>query len=505
MLQHLNRKKLYLGAGALSLLLSLWSILSNWVLSNDSILYLRTAEAFHDAGFTAALELYPWPLLSILIAWMHTLTGVSFEHSAYLLSALFYLLLVWVFIKLVAELGGSERTQLIAAFMILAFPTLNDYRDYIIRDQAYWGLILLSLLQLLYLRRSGSWKHAFGWALSIAVAVGFRTEGLLLLTLAPLSLLWLRDSDWSFRVQPVARAYASAFALALVIAIPIWLAVESFSQTRIYAELAGAAEFFNNIDKGIDRSVSAIKEAVGNPYFSTDAKLVFVSGLLAALVAQGVHAFTPVFLALLLWARLRRTDAFSYRLNQACPIIFGYLLVIALYLIISVLSRQFVNDRFMVPFCLVLLLYVPFAVDRVITVLGGLRLSAGWAVLLLLLAYPMLDTLISTGPDKGYIGDAEKWLQSHGADQKSLLTNSRHIAYFNGNRFDDCSLSDSPITVIKNRSCEAPALLAFEVKRKDADLRAALEGIQETEKYSLVESFKNSKQDELMILVLSGG
>ena len=57
------------------------------MLSPDSLLYIFTAQTFLDQGMQAALEAYHWPLLSLLIAAIHQLTGFSLVLSGHLLIA----------------------------------------------------------------------------------------------------------------------------------------------------------------------------------------------------------------------------------------------------------------------------------------------------------------------------------------------------------------------------------------------------------------------------------
>ena len=496
--QHLTRPRLYLGASALSLLLSLYLIALNPVLSNDSVLYLRTAQAFHQSGLDAALALYPWPTLSIFIAWIHSLTGLSFELSAYLLSACSYLLLICVFIAIVGQLGGSLATQLLAAFLILVFPTLNDYRAYIIRDHAYWAFVLLSLLQLLRFERSGAWRHACGWALAVCAATAFRTEGLFILALTPLALLRIRQPDTFIAV---AKPYTAVFGAAVLVMLPLLLSSDTLSATRLYREIVSAPQFLGQIGQQLDQSVTAIKLAVDNYYFSHDAKIVFIGGLLALLVYQGLHALTPVYLLLLLWARGCLPDS----LRQGRFIILSYALAISLCLVLFIFSKQFMNDRFMMPLCLLALIYLPFAVTALAERTNGRLVSPRSVFLMVLLAYPTLDTFISTGTDKRYIAEAVYWLQQQRPDHGVILTNNQHIAYFSGGSFDACGLNESPGRVLNRKKCKAPELLVYEVKRKNKWLNAELQKLQQNSGYLLQARIHNDDQDAVVILARSGG
>jgi len=111
-------------------------------LNNDGILYLQTAEAFANSGWRAAMELYPWPFYSILIAMTAKLMQLSFVHAAYLLNAALLVIIVTSFITIIKELGASRPVQFIGAVVILSHPRLHHYQSY----PRFWllGILVVS-------------------------------------------------------------------------------------------------------------------------------------------------------------------------------------------------------------------------------------------------------------------------------------------------------------------------------------------------------------------------
>lgn len=75
-----------------SLLLSLWLIAIDPLLDRDTILYLRSADAYLQDGLLAARQLYGRPLLSLCIAWLHQFTGIPLLYGVLLINSLFYAL-----------------------------------------------------------------------------------------------------------------------------------------------------------------------------------------------------------------------------------------------------------------------------------------------------------------------------------------------------------------------------------------------------------------------------
>src|SRR5690606_30843902 len=146
----------------LSCLFSLIRIIDNPLLNDDAYKYLRAAELFNTDGISAVLDNYGWYGYSILIALADRVLPGGLLTSAHVLNTACYALLVLVFISICTSCykpttahdpvryhepaKDRQRLQLFSAFVILAFPLINEMRYYLIRDIAYWAFALLSLL-----------------------------------------------------------------------------------------------------------------------------------------------------------------------------------------------------------------------------------------------------------------------------------------------------------------------------------------------------------------------
>ena len=488
---------LYFIVSTLSILLSVKAIISNPVLSSDSVLYLRTAEAFAVGGLSGALEIYSWPFLSILIAQLQSLSGLSFENSAYAISVFFYAVICCGFIGLVRDLGGSFRTQCLAAFVVLTYPTLNDYRDYIIRDHGFWAFLLISLVLLLRYQSRGGLRNAIGWVVSCLVAFAFRVEALAFLLFVPLMLLVGDKLGIRSRLATMSTLYLVMVTLCLLLLFSAIGVVDSFSVDQVLLEIKRVPISINEFFQGISASTAVIDQALANPYLSDDVGFVFVSGMLVLLFFQGMHAFLPNNLILLIWGRGLIRSPFA---GQSMPIILGYLLVIFLYLVFAILTKQFINDRFMVPFCLLMLLWLPFYANAIIDQSYNQRIRWAPILLCLLLGYSLLDSLISTGTSKQHIADALVWLNTNSSKESKLLTNNAHIAYFSNQQFDDCAYNLNPARAYFKKNCPGRNLLVIEMQAKDKALAKRLKSLQKHKGFRVVKSFSNEKQDEIIIL-----
>ena len=176
-----------------SLLLSAWLIWLDPLINRDAIIYLRAADAFLKDGLVASQQLHARPILSIIIAFIHQLTGLSLLHAGLAITSLSYAALCVGFVATVRTLGGDRTVQIIAAVVILSHPWLNHTRTAIMREPAYLALMILSLRELLLYLRHPILTHRLRWLGYTLLATLFRFEGMLFLALAPLALLFCRD------------------------------------------------------------------------------------------------------------------------------------------------------------------------------------------------------------------------------------------------------------------------------------------------------------------------
>src|SRR3954467_12378830 len=75
-------------AVAASTLASIIHLRFDPLVNPDGIAYLLAAQAWLDSGYAAATSVYPLPIYSVLIAALHSITGLSLLTSAHCLDAL---------------------------------------------------------------------------------------------------------------------------------------------------------------------------------------------------------------------------------------------------------------------------------------------------------------------------------------------------------------------------------------------------------------------------------
>jgi len=400
----------------LSALLSLLAIAGSLTPNDDGMLYVEVARAYQTGGLEAARALFDWVFLSICMAWLSSVSGLSVEAAGYIISVA---LLAGTCVLLVACVTARfPHAGWPACVVVLALPGLNSYRDYIIREFGAWCFIVLAFLLLLQWRRKSGWMLALAIQLSICAAALFRVESLIFLPVLVLPLLRsLRQSEgWRH--------------LAMMTTIPL-AAVAVF--VALWAQ--GGAEFGGRVDQLLaamypDRKFALFHDAVSEliagssfPLFSAHAQTILFLGLLGLLLVDFLGNF-GVFLAPLLLAFHRDVRA-VWRRRLGIFLIGGilYLATLVAYLF----EHLFMTSRYVV---LLNIMTVPL-----------LALGSGylwerlpryrWAIGLIL-AVVVLDNVTSSRPEDLRYNDAAAWLAGTGFTEDQVHFDEPEMAYLAG-------------------------------------------------------------------------
>jgi hypothetical protein len=412
-------------------LLSAWLIALDPLVNRDAIIYLRTAEIFLHDGLAASQTKFDRPLLPILIAGVHWLTGLPLLYAGLLITTLSYVLLSVGFVATVHTLGGDRRVQWLAALLILSHPMLNANRSAIVRDPTYWALSILALREVLLYLRHRRYRHVLRWFACIVLATLFRFEGLFYALLVPLSLLSLRYLD--------RRLYhAGRFLLPVVVSAALFVgAAALFSPDSTTSDRI----LFPSIARYVERlwefpgHFAALSENTAQAMLAftarDDVTTAVLAGFAAVLALNIIRALTWPYLAVMLWGAAQRMFA-PLRYDDSAVII-RHGLIALLYLCLFMLINQFVLERYTKQLVVFVMLFLPFALDAMLAP-GQKR----WPRMLVitLLAVMCLDTLHTGEYRKAYIRDATYWVTENTPEQTSITSNEKYIGYFSERDFD---------------------------------------------------------------------
>lgn len=479
-----------------SLLLSLLHALLNPMPNVDAFTYVRTAEVYLEQGLFAAFAWYPSATYPVLIAWIHQLTGLNLFVSGQVINALVYALLTYTFITLVMEIHrradttGTDRIALIAAITILAFPQLNEYRYFLIRDIGALAFLLMGLLQLMRVERERWLQHALLFSLFTLAAALFRAEALVYLLLGPCTLLL--NTHMERRVRSMQALGMLGVALALVAVVLVATRVAGMDLPAVLERMIAVYQpFLAATAESLDGVNSPISDAVFGEYaadYSGQYIVLFlITGLAAILVLKLITGFgIPALLLILQGFRSGSAPRGNPAMHQA----FLYAGVAFLIMLAFLLLTRFLSTRYTLVFCVTLLLVVPFVIEAL-----WQRTRAIRSLLLLLLLYCGVDAHISFGDSKEAVQQASDWLVANTPGDATVVTNSTYLAY-HSRRVPDYDQTSRYIDHETILNAPFGALLAFSLDRNVDEL---LDHSLEFRRIELVRSFPEGAEPEFVI------
>lgn len=425
-----------------SVLLSLWFVLINDKINPDGALYVDTAQRLLAGDWMGAYQLYPWPFFSALIALLSQITGLAPEPAALLLNLLLAAVLAYAFVTLIEDLGGDRKTLLIAAFVVLSLPYVNEKRAEVIRDIGYWALFVSSLVLFLRLGVRPGLDRALLWALTALTATLFRIEGFAALLALPW-VLWLHG-EWPWRKRALVFLQANLLVILIAVAIAFALVMAptlAQFQGRLLEPIQRLEQFWIELTSGLEYKAELLRTQVLDQttgpyahYAGKSAMMVLLGGLMVIVVGKVAKVITPLYWLLPLFRRFR------YRLHFPPLAVYAliWLFLINLGLILAfVVDSFYLSSRFVVPVALTLLPVAPFALAAVHDRWRELA-TAPWRrkwvfpLIALGMLATLLDGVIVTSPDKAYIKEAGLWLRERVTPDQKVYTDTSLVHYYSG-------------------------------------------------------------------------
>ncbi len=419
-----------------SLLLTFLAVSQDHMPNDDGVMYLLSAEQFAVGVWDSKLQLYNWPFYAILIAGMHQLSGLGIETSAYVLNGLLQAVSVFAFLGVVSELSDDRKIVLAAAVLILIFPNFNDYRSEIIRGHGYWAFAMVGLLFLLRYIRQHERRYLFGWIGALVLAALFRTEGLVLIALAPLVFLLDPRYAVALRIRRLAWVYGGYAAMVgLSLAVLIFAGIGEGSLTLWSKPVSMLSQFYIAVSSDLSHKAAVLQQGFLTPYADNYAWSIVIAAIVIILVTEIAASIGLVFGFLAAYAWLR-SDAVgdAYQRRIVCSFMAINLLVLAAF----VASLGFLTGRYPIALALLIMLFAPFGAVALYRRLTGSGtdamprkkwVNAAFVVVALVL---FIDGIFSFSPGKAHVEQAAVWLSEHTLPSERVFSLEAPLLYRSG-------------------------------------------------------------------------
>lgn len=436
-LQALPRREsfVFFTAALVSALLSLWISWREAVVNPDAVCYLLSAQAVGSMGIRGAMHLCgqaSWPFFSALIYYSAQASHLSYTMAAYLIDAVFSLVSVCFFILTVKEMGGSRRVLWLAAALILLSHEFNSVREYIVRDHGFWAFYLISVYSLVKFFQQPRWPAAAAWFVSLFIAGLFRIEGMVFLLALPFVSWFLRGFSW--RRRAACFFMLNLPVICMILAVAGWMMLhpaQTLNNLGRLAELTTQATHGASLMLGRYQDMkAAMIQHVLNSASSRDASLVIAILMPLWYLVNAIGNLSWIYTALLAAYVVRLIPPARNIRHQG--VILAYVIVNIIVTFGFFTENLFLSRRYLIALSLVLMLWLPFALDCLIEQARGMRQRA---VLWLAAAAIMLNAVggvIDFGYSKAYIHQAGDWLAKNVPAQSSLYANDYQLMYYSG-------------------------------------------------------------------------
>jgi hypothetical protein len=227
-----------------------------------------------------------------------------------------------------------------------------------------------------------------------------------------------------------------------------------------------------------------------------DAGVVLLLVWLAWYVVNVLTALSWIYGALVIYAWWHKAASFP---SRAAWVIGGYLGVNVMVTFIFLAERSFLSKRYLVALVLVLMLWVPFALNALIQKASSLRhrLLLGGAVFFIFIS--SLGGIIDFGYSKSYIHTAGDWIADNVPAHASLYANDYQLMYYSqhfGDRiFDDFAHYSQARPLVQGQWKQYDYLALRLSAKEEGDMAALLKELAQ----SPVRVFSNKRGDRVAI------
>lgn len=488
----------------ISILFSIWVILTNDVINTDGVLYLDTAHQIKHLNWNEAAALYHWNFFPALIALVSTITFLDLESSALLINNLFIVGVTWVFLSALMLMGANHRVQLAGLVIISIHPYINDYRADIIRGPGFWFFILLGTYLLIQARHKMQLMPSILMGLCFAIASLFRIEGIAFVLIGPLILLFGKP-PLALKLKLTATVYAIMILLA-VIAAGLWMARGEAGSMSWVDNPAGKilhpvrllSDSLDSLTNEIPQKGKIISEKVLNQHSEDYGTSGVIAVLVLILIATTIKRITLLYFILAIYGHYKNRI-------QYLPELLGLTLINLAYMAVYVSHHFFLSSRFAMPAALLIALLASYGLAGLFEKQqqGGITKQLLRMLAALVMLFMLLDGLISTGTSKQYIREGARWMQQHLQPGDRVITNQVLVNHYADIRMTR-SARDQVLQFERQLNTGAPTIklfsqadhVAIRIKNLDPKVLVKLESLLKdyTEK-----EFSSSDKERLVI------
>lgn len=407
----------------ISLLLSAFAYYYDDIINRDGVMYMEMVQAYLDGGLASMTDIYDWPFFAMLVAWLSKLSTLPIEVNANILNSVLFMAFTDALLLISHRLLPTTKQVAIAAILILCFYSINEYRDFMIRDIGYWVFCSLALYQLMRYQLKPNFHTALQWQAFALLAILFRVEGIILLLLMPFFALSNRQ------VKTSLRELWQLHSLNMVIGILLLVATVSLTDwVNAFDKISDYLAYLNTeaLQLKLEEKLNMMEKHILTPFSAEYSALILFSGLLVMLLfklAEGISGYYG-----LIWlASLKLTSHVPQHAHR--KLLWGFVAVNILILLAFLFKQYFVVFRYCVMTIVGLFLLMLPRMTNVIETVWLQRRNVLLGLFAFLIFAGLVDAYHTTN-SKTYIKNTAIWANQHLSQDSRITTDDEFIQYY---------------------------------------------------------------------------
>jgi len=477
------------------LLVKLYLLSCNVVISNDGPRYINQAQQFLDGNFFTAFKrdnLFLYPLLISLFGRL----GVDLVLAGELISVFSSVLVLFPLYLLFAKIG-NQKVAMWSCLVFAVIPTFNKFSASVMRDPLFL-LVAAGVVYLLWrsFETSSPWYFFLSAMLSL-VASTVRFEGVIFIpaTLLLIFMAFFRPGVVKGRLGQCAGSFFAPLVLTLILA-GLFLGnapgkSSRVSQAESFLTKMTQGNFFSHdplIDKGLTAAQAEIGPMPENDFIQIvreNVALIYLLGLVRLLIADMWWLFFLLACYGLLCRRERNFgDTFL-------------LTIILVFLVVAYLHNihaNFLDERYLFIPAMFLCFWVGTGLVELVGVVEPRLPKWGiCCILLALFAFPVVKSVRAMSPQEALSArEAGLWLSAQPSLRSlTLIANGEKIPFYG-----DCGDDFIRAEFVRDFRGEVkrlqPGLIAIEARLKNIDAVSEFSG------YELLVRFVDKKYGALI-------
>jgi len=340
-----------------SFALTFYAIIVDPIINPDALLYLSAADEFKQGNFSNGIALYKWPFYSILISFLSSTFGLSLQSAAHVFNGTMHAMGIVGFLACVHALGGNKKTLVIAAILLLIFPSLNKYRSLIIRDAGFLAFYFWSLYHLLLAIQTDQIKRYCYAFILMLIAMLFRIEAIAMLAIVPTYILYSKSTHKFYRF--CWSGITIVIASVLFFGISVWLFGEQSKslESGILGMLQASVQHLN---ESLDFKLTIIRKQLLNEFSFKIAPFVLIVSVIGLTIYETLRRLAYVY-AFLSWHALK--NRLVLQQTELRHLFYVLCLIQLILLFLFALINMFLISRHTMALTLTILLLAPFSLE----------------------------------------------------------------------------------------------------------------------------------------------